>query len=88
MGVWRLPRLNRPRVPSRDPLARAAYCRPADQWGADWRRGRLDGLDLTPVSDSLRERAIPDMSALAIMFAIELLDLNLGRLRDAIGHHA
>jgi hypothetical protein len=52
--------------------------------GADWWRERLAVVDLEPVLDALRERAVSGMSDDAATFARDLLDLNLRRLRDAI----
>lgn len=56
--------------------------------GADWLRQRLRDLDLDPVLEALRGCVVPGMSEAAATFAHELLTLNLGRLRDAIGHRS
>jgi hypothetical protein len=62
-----------------------AMCTPQ---GADWWQKQLDDVDLDPVLRLLRERAVPGMSDPAATFARDLLDLNLGRLRDAICQRA
>ena len=56
--------------------------------GADWWRERLATCDLDEVTYDLRSGSIAEMSEPAVTFAVELLDLNLRRLRDAISEHA
>jgi hypothetical protein len=56
--------------------------------GAHWWRQQIENLNLEPVLVPLRERAVTGMSDLAATFTHDLLDLNLGRLRDAIRHFA
>lgn len=56
--------------------------------GANWLRQQLQTLDLTPVLEALNRSDVPGMSETAARFANDLLDLNLRRLRDAIGHRA
>lgn len=52
--------------------------------GAHWLRHQLHTLDLGPVLEALDRRDVPGMSDLAARFALNLLILNLRRLRDAI----
>lgn len=52
--------------------------------GANWWRERLTTCNLGTLMAALRDHAIPEMSDPAVTFAVDLLDLNLGRLRDAI----
>lgn len=52
--------------------------------GANRWRLQLGSLDLTPLRASLSRADIDGMSDLAVTFVMELLDLNLRRLRDAI----
>jgi hypothetical protein len=52
--------------------------------GAQWWRDRLRAVALSPLQDELRDRVVPDMSDLAVTFAVALLDLNLRRLRYVI----
>lgn len=56
--------------------------------GAHWIRTRLHDLDLAPVLEALNSGEISVMSEAAARFAHELLDLNLRRLRSAIGNPA
>jgi hypothetical protein len=56
--------------------------------GADWLRQQLHTLDLTPILEALNGGDVPGMSGAAARFAHDLLNLNLRRLRDAIGHSA
>ena len=51
--------------------------------GALWWRGRLEALNLEPVHAALMS-GISGMSEAAATFSSRLLDINLGRLRDAI----
>jgi hypothetical protein len=59
-----------------------ALCGPR---GAHWWRSRLHALSLDPVREALTAHVVPEMSDLAVTFALDLLDLNLRRLRDALG---
>ncbi len=52
--------------------------------GADWVQQQIREVDLTPVLEALQRHEVPEMSEEAARFAHVLLDLNLGRLRDAI----
>lgn len=56
--------------------------------GADWLRHQLKRLDLSPVLGALNGGEVPGMSEAAATFAHDLLNLNLRRLRDAIGYRA
>jgi hypothetical protein len=56
--------------------------------GAHWWHQQIENVSLEPVLLPLRERAVPGMSDAAATFADNLLNLNLGRLRDAIRHTA
>lgn len=56
--------------------------------GAEWLREQLHRLTLAPILDALDSNDVPGMSEDAARFAQHLLDLNLRRLRDAIGHRA
>jgi hypothetical protein len=56
--------------------------------GADWLWEQFHTLDLTPVLEALNGGEVPAMSEAAATFAHDLLNLNLRRLRDAIGHRA
>lgn len=56
--------------------------------GAHWVRTRLQDLDLAPVFEALDRGDVAVMSEVAARFAHELLDLNLRRLRRAIGNAA
>lgn len=58
-----------------------ASCTPA---GADWWRDQLSTLDTDPVTTALQDGVIPAMSVPAVMFAIDVLDANLRRVRDAV----
>lgn len=53
--------------------------------GADWIRHRLAGVNFSDVLASLDRHQIEGMSDLAATFAIELIALNLRRLRDVTG---
>lgn len=55
-----------------------------DTEAATYWRQRLQDADLSDIQTAILEGAIPEMSALASKFATELLDINLGRLRDAV----
>lgn len=52
--------------------------------GAQWWRDRLSEVTLSPLQGALRDGVVPEMSDLAVRFAVALLDLNIRRLRDAI----
>jgi hypothetical protein len=66
-----------------DHAARAvALC---TQTGAAWWRDRLEHVTLGSVHDALAECTVPGMSEAACTFASNLLNVNLRRLRDAIG---
>lgn len=54
--------------------------------GAHWWSQQLHSLDLTPVTEPVMDIVIPEMSVVASMFASKVLNINLRRLRDAIGH--
>lgn len=54
--------------------------------GAHWWSHQLRSLDLAPVIKPITDAAIPEMSVVASMFASTVLNINLRRLRDAIGH--
>ncbi|QCB50021.1 hypothetical protein E5720_06940 [Rhodococcus sp. PAMC28707] len=56
--------------------------------GRNWWVSRLLQLDLTPVLSVLERKGLPDMSDLEAKFALELLTLNLRRLRDVVEHYA
>ncbi|WP_139227546.1 hypothetical protein [Nocardioides alpinus] len=56
----------------------------ASSQGADWWTERIESLSLESVSSELLEGRIPDMSPSAARFAHELLETNVGRLRDAV----
>lgn len=56
--------------------------------GADWIKRQVHELDLGVVLAALRDGAVPGMSELAAKFAHDLLNTNLRRLRDAIGHRS
>jgi len=56
--------------------------------GADWLQRQLRDLDLAPVLEALGSRSVPGMSEAAATFAHDLLNLNLRRLRDAIGQRS
>lgn len=64
-------------------LAARAVGLGGEQGGTWWRR-RLTELELQPILNELLERRIPEMSEVSVTFAGELLQHNLGRLRDAI----
>lgn len=55
--------------------------------GAHWWGRQLHALDLAPVIEPITNGAIPEMSEVTSMFASKVLNINLRRLRDAIGHH-
>jgi hypothetical protein len=52
--------------------------------GADWWAERIHGLRLQPLISEVLEEQVPDVSPDAARFACELLELNAGRLRDAL----
>lgn len=51
-----------------------------------WRR-RIAEVDLTPITDSLADGVIPEMSATTTRFVTALLELNLERIRHELGSH-
>lgn len=64
-------------------LAVDAMCQASTAAQAFWKR-RLDVVDLTLVTDPLKQGVIPDMSEPAVTFVINLLHLNLERIRHEL----